>query len=42
MSELPNDVPINDMWAKSSPWGTASDALQEKGSNVTQEVSSCR
>ncbi len=42
MSELPNDGPVNGMWADGSPWSAAPDALQERGYNVTQEVSSCR
>jgi hypothetical protein len=42
MSEPTNDGPIHGMWADSSPWSAAPDALKEKGYNITREVSSCR
>ena len=42
MSEPLNDGPVHGMWADSSPWSAAAGALQEKGYNITQEVSSCR
>ncbi len=42
MSEPPNDGPVRGTWADSSPWTAAAGALQEKGYNFTQEVSSCR